>query len=424
MVNLNTVLVPQRCWHGNGEFALQFPSSWELTTCYMQGHHKTPLSQAQIGAAFANPIGASRIRELAAGKKEVAILFDDMTRPTRAAELIPFVLEELGAASVPEEGIRFIAALGAHGAMTRLDLSNKLGQAVVDRFLIYNHNPYENCTPLGKTSRGTPISINTEVMNCELKIGIGCILPHPLTGFGGGGKIILPGVASVDTIADNHSALPERTIAQGRDPALGLGAFDENVVRLDTAEAAKMAGLDIKIDAVVNIRGETTALFVGDPIDAHVEGVRLAKQVYATEPVADNDIAVLNTYAKASEAFLAPPLATPLLREAGGDLVIVINAPEGQVPHYLLRSFGKQLGGRLWFQRTSLPPRVNRLIIFSPYIDRAGVDWIAPPESVIWAKTWPEVLEELQASSGDRAKVAVVPDATVQYFPERKEVPI
>ncbi|MBE9501422.1 MAG: DUF2088 domain-containing protein [Chloroflexi bacterium] len=417
----NTVSVPQLCWYGNSELELEFPPSWEVNTCHMRGHARPPLSKKEIGSAFARPIGTSPIRELAAGRKEVVILFDDMTRPTRVAELLPFVLEELEAAAVPDEGIRFIAAIGAHGALTRLDFSKKLGEAVLDRFPVYNHNPYENCTFLGKTSQGTPISINSEVMNCDLKIGIGCILPHPLTGFGGGGKIILPGVASIDTIAENHGALPTRTLSQGRDPAMGMGNYDKNVLHLDFAEAASMAGLDIKIDAIVNIRGETTALFIGEPATAHEEGVALAREIYATEVAAGNDIAVLNTYAKANEAMLAMPQATSLLREDGGDVVLIVNAPEGQVPHYLLRSFGKKLGGRLWSASTSLPPRVRRLIILTSYIDRAGVDWIGPPDSITWAKTWPHVVAELRATYGDHARVAVVPDATIQYFPQGKE---
>ena len=97
-------------------------------------------------------------------------------------------------------------------------------------------------------------------------------------------------------------------------------------------------------------------------------------------------------------------------------MVLIANAPEGQVTHYIAGSFGKKTGGRLWLPRTSLPPNVKRLIVFTPYIDRAGGDWLAIPESIVWAKTWPEVLERLTETHGEKARVAVVPDATMQYF--------
>ena len=37
-------------------------------------------------------------------------------------------------------------------------------------------------------------------MQYDLKIGIGGMVPHPMAGFGGGSKIILPGLAGIDTV--------------------------------------------------------------------------------------------------------------------------------------------------------------------------------------------------------------------------------
>ena len=233
--------------------------------------------------AFLNPIGSKPISELAKGKKEVVILFDDLARPTPVFEIVPFVLRELEKAGISDQQIRFIAALGAHGAHTANDFRKKLGEEVLDRFPVYNHHPFDFCTYLGKTSRGTPVSINKEVMACDLKIGIGSIVPHAFSGFGGGGKILLPGVAHIDSIAYNHGPL-----VKNHPGSVGLGKIEGNVPRLDIEEATRMAGLDVKIDALVNLRGEITGLFVGDPILEHREGTRLAKEIYATTPARGN----------------------------------------------------------------------------------------------------------------------------------------
>jgi len=417
-MNAVKIRLPQLAWYDNNELEIEFPPSWEVAVCYMKGHQRRALGERGFREAFAKPIGTKRIRELARGKKEVAILFDDMSRPTRVAEIVPYVLEELKAAGVKDESIRFIAAAGAHGTLTRLDFVKKLGEEALCRFPVYNHNPYENCTYLGETSNGTPVAVNAEVMNCDFKIGIGSLLPHPLTGFGGGGKIILPGVASIDTMAAHHRDLILKLLTQGRDPGIGIATFESNLLRLDIEEAARMAGLDVKIDTVLNGRGQTTAVFVGAPTAAYAEGVRLARKVYATEPLEAPDIVVLNTYCKASEAVLAIPLLGGLLGEGQGDLVLIANAPEGQVPHYLVRSFGKKLGGRLWNAPPGPLHNINTFIVFTPYIDIAGADWLASPDSIVWAKTWPEVLERLIEAYGKSAKVAVVPDATMQYFTE------
>ena len=410
------IRLPQLAWYGNTELEIEFPSSWDVSVCYMKGHRRRALSEKGYREAFANPTGTKPIRRLARGKKEVAILFDDMSRPTRVAEVVLYVLEELKAAGVKDRSIRFIAAVGAHGALTRLDFVKKLGESVLSRFPVYNHNPYENCTYLGETSNGTPVAVNAEVMGCDFKIGIGCLIPHPLTGFGGGSKIILPGVASIDTMAAHHRDLIMKLLTKGIDPGIGVATFENNVMRRDIDEAARMAGLDVKIDTVLNGRGQTTAIFVGDPIAAYAEGVKLARKVYATEPAETPDIVVLNAYSKANEAVLAIPLLGGLLRGNQGDLVLIANAPEGQVPHYLVRSFGKNLGGRLWSRPTGPLQDINRFIMLTPYIDIAGADWLAAPEHIVWAKTWPEVLKKLIAAYGKKARVAVVPDATMQYF--------
>ena len=121
------------------------------------------------------------------------------------AVLVPHVLEELAAAGIKDKQIRFIAACGCHGAMNRMDFERKLGKKVLKRFPVYNHAPYDNCVYAGTTKRGTKLYINAEVMKCDLKIGIGSIVPHIMAGFGGGSKLVLPGVAAYETIVALHS---------------------------------------------------------------------------------------------------------------------------------------------------------------------------------------------------------------------------
>jgi nickel-dependent lactate racemase len=372
--------------------------------------------------AFHNPIGTAPLSELARGKKNLVILFDDLTRPTRTYELVPYVLEELRLAGVEEKSIRFLCALGTHGALKRDDFAKKLGDEVLERFSVYNHNPYENCTLLGRTRFGTPVSINTEFMNCDFKIGIGCILPHWTRGFGGGGKILMPGVASIDTIQHNHSDVAKSGPAKddrgmvALPSSVGRGKYDQNVMRLDIEEAVRMAKFDLIVNAIVNLQRETTDLFVGDPIEAHIAGVKVAAEVYATEAAMEKDIVVANSFSKANEAGIAVLLGVLSLKKSGGDLVLICNAPDGQVTHYLRRSFGKTIGGRLWAPRRELPPMVKRFFVLSEYPDYAGWEWYAPPDKIIWRKRWEEILEDLREAHGEKAAVSVFPDATIQYF--------
>lgn len=413
MTEYQTIKLLQEVWHGDREYTLTLPASWEVSICRMQGHDRPPLEEDDIERAFSNPIGSLPIRDLAKGKKQVVILFDDLARPTPIHKLVPFVLEELRMGGIPDEHIRFICAQGAHRALMRVDFVKKLGEAVLDRFPVYSHNPYENCEYVGQTSRGTPVSVNKEVLNCDLKIGIGGIYPHSVASFSGGGKIILPGVASMETIQANHS-LARLARQEGRSISFGTG-FDENELRLDIAEAAKMAGLDVKVDAILNDRREIIGLFVGEPRAEHTEGVKLAQAVYVTELIPGVDIAISNAYGKGTEPYHAIHIGTSMLKEAGGDLVIISNSPEGIVPHYLMGAWGEEIGGRFWQKRRPLPPKTKRFILVSKYLDRAQSGRLASLDLLTWCKTWPEALDILMQDYPRGARVAVIPDGTIQY---------
>ncbi len=361
--------------------------------------------------AFDHPIGSKPIEELAKGKKEVVILFDDLARPTPVYEIIPYVLRGLEKAGISDRQIRLITALGAHGAQTANDFRKKLGEEVLNRFPVYNHHPFDHCQYLGKTSYGTPVLINQEVMACDLKIGIGCIVPHSFSGFGGGGKIILPGVAHIESIEHNHGLIKTHP------ECVGLGKIEGNIPRLDIEEATRMARLDMKIDAIVNLRGEITGLFTGDPILEHHEGMKLAKEVYLTTPARDMDVVIVNTFSKSNEAAIAPFIGIPSLKEEGGDLVIIANEPAGQAVHYLFGEFGRCGERRLQLPQP-LPTKVKRFIILSPFKDHVGACFFGKVSTIQWVKTWEEVLELLNSEWGNEAKVAVYPDGTIQYFNE------
>lgn len=416
MTNLNhRVIVPQLAWWGDIETELTFPDNWELTVNHMYGHVAPKLSPEGFRKAFADPIGCRPIRDLAQGKKNVVILFDDMSRPTKVSEIVPFVLEELATAGVDEGNIQFICALGTHGPLTAHDFAKKLGEDVIARFNVYNHNIYENCTYIGTTNRGTPVSLNTEFVNADFKIGIGAIIPHINMGFSGGGKIVLPGIAAIESIEHNHGPVRNNARKTGINANTGLGRYEDNAQLLDSVEACRMSGLDVKIDAIVNVKRDTTALFVGEPIAQFYEGIKTAKKHYLG-PSADNpDVVVANCNSKVNETVIGTMVAESLLPSSGGTLVMITNNPAGEVCHYLRRRFGNHIGGRLW-RAPSLSPKVKKFILLMPYMNKASLDWFAPPESITWAKTWHEVKAILEAEYPDGARAAVIPDATIQYF--------
>ena len=206
-MSTQTLSIPVKAWYGDEKMQLQFPETWDVSECRMIGHDTPALSDEQLREGLQKPLGTEPLREMAKGKKQVVILFDDLTRPAPTWKILPFVLDELKAADIPDDNIRFVTAYANHAAMSQEDFIKKLGKDAVRRFRIYNHNPYDHLVKVGESSRGTPILINKEVMSCDLKIGIGGLIPHLGAGFGGGAKLVIPGVAGIETADYNHRIL-------------------------------------------------------------------------------------------------------------------------------------------------------------------------------------------------------------------------
>lgn len=413
---MSKIIVPQLAWYQTGELELPVPDSWQVEIGNMAGYNRQAMKPDEIKTAISDLTDLPPIRELAKGKNEVVIIFDDMTRVTRVAEIVPFVLEELAEAGIPDGRIRFVMALGAHGTYDRLDFVKKLGEETVARFPVYNHNVFGNCSYVGKTETyGTEVYVNEEVMKCDLKIAIGSVVPHPMSGFGGGGKIILPGVASFETIQQNHVGF-YRTMMENRDkPIAGMALFDDNPMRLDIEEAATLAGLDVVINCIVNTWGETAAIFAGALKPTYAAAVQEARNHYQTPRLEGKDVAIANGFSKPSEAFIGLNIAyRAVSREGGGDVVLIANAPEGQVTHYLLGPFGRTVGGPLR-QAPRIPQHINRLIIYTEYPDLAGRGWVPEADNVLFLRKWDDVLEVLEKSHGAGTRVAVYPNADIQY---------
>jgi len=399
-----TIKLPQLAWYGPRELELPLPDSWQVEICNMAGYNRLAMTDEQIRSFITNPIGTGPIRELAKGKNEVVIIFDDITRVTRVSRIVPFVLEELAAAGIPDTKIRFIAALGCHAAMNRIDFAKKLGEATLARFPVFNHNPFDNCTYVGTTSYGTKVSVNAEVMKCDFKITIGSVTPQRMVVFGGGGKMILPGVSSVETIVANHTL-----------PGVDKINYDMNIMRLDMEEAAKLVGLDVNIECIVNAWGETVAIFAGALVPAHAAAIQEARAHYLTPKAEGKDIVIANTFAKASECASGTAVAFPSISQRGGDVVLIGNAPQGQVVHYIGGAWGRTIRGRISIE-FEVPQHVNRLIMYTEYPDIAGLMWFKESEKICQMNNWDDVLRSLQEVYGDKATIAVYPNADIQHF--------
>ena len=128
---------------------------------------------------------------------------------------------------------------------------------------------------------------------------------------------------------------------------------------------------------------------------------------------------IANSFAKVAECESGLEIAFPSVRKEGGDVVLIGNAPDGHVTHYLAGPWGKINCSKLKMQ-CGLAPNVNRLIIYSEYPDLTIYGYFANPENVLVLSKWDDVLNELARSRDGTIKVAVYPNADIQYYSANK----
>jgi nickel-dependent lactate racemase len=99
-------------------------------------------------------------------------------------------------------------------------------------------------------------------------------MPHPIAGFGGGCKIVMPGVCSYRSVADHH-------FSWMRHPSSKVNLLDRNFFHEEIVDAGRLARLAFKLDFIINEKREVIRAFAGDPIAEHREASGFATSLYS-----------------------------------------------------------------------------------------------------------------------------------------------
>ncbi|MGQ9718161.1 MAG: lactate racemase domain-containing protein [Anaerolineae bacterium] len=103
-----------------------------------------PDEAAAIRQALRSPIGSLPLVELVRPTDTVAVVFSDITRPMPNDRVLPVLLEELAWAGVPDHHVLLINALATHRPQTEAELRRMLGDGIVDRYRILQHNGWND----------------------------------------------------------------------------------------------------------------------------------------------------------------------------------------------------------------------------------------------------------------------------------------
>lgn len=229
---------------------------------------------------------SGRLRDLARGAGSAVILVPGIDRIAAVSTFVPPLLAELQEAGIPSAHTKVFLATGTHEHKGLEDLRALLGSAVAAEVECVIHDPRasQGLVDVGMTTRGTPVEFARSVMECEVKILTGRVVPHYFAGFGGGRKALLPGAAGLRTILANHrlTLAPESGVAAGVGPC----ALEGNPVHLDMVEAVRFARPTFCVNMLLDTKHQVVAAHAGDPEASHAaacEEALIRHQLRATE---------------------------------------------------------------------------------------------------------------------------------------------
>lgn len=292
----------------------------------------TPLvaPSEEVRDALAAPIGTRPLAELAQGRTRACIIVCDITRPVPNAVVLPPILATLAASGIPPQQVTILIATGTHRPNLGEELTTILGADVLGSGCqVINHVCTDGATlrSLGTTENEVPVSLNTHYLDADLRITCGLIEPHFMAGYSGGRKMVMPGIAALQTIQAWHSP---RFLEH---PNATNGITKANPVHEENTLIAGMAPPDMIVDVVLDTARRMVGVFAGEMAQAWEVGVAFVEK-HARAPVpAPADIVLttnagwpldLNYYQTVKGMVGALPIVKP-----GGHILIASACSEG-----------------------------------------------------------------------------------------------
>ena len=282
---------------------------------------------AAIEQAIKSPIETPPLLELLQRKQpqSVAIVVNDVTRPTPYQLMLPPLLATLRAVGIRDDQITLVIATGIHRPNTRSENERIFGREIVERLRLISHNPDDDLVNCGVLSDGQELFLNKWVANADFIINTGLITLHYFAGFSGGRKSTLPGVASREMIEYNHSRMNE--------PGCSSGSIATNPVHKTMLEAARIIGVDFILNVVTNSTKQIVAVVAGDVEEAWLVGTEICRQCSTVTIAERADVVIVSAggYPKDINLYQAQKALEHAAQATnpGGTIIICASCAEG-----------------------------------------------------------------------------------------------
>ena len=198
------------------------------------------------------PIDGVGLVKRAEGRRSAVVVVPDATRRANLPHVLPVILNRLLVAGLHPESIRILVACGTHLHAPDDEVAALLG-ALPSGVLTEQHDSRdsEGLSRVGELRSGVGLRLNRRAVEADLLITVGTVRHHYFAGFGGGPKMVFPGIAGHDEIQANHSlVLRRRNGRLDRHPECEPGVLERNPVAEEIARAADLRPPDLVVSLV------------------------------------------------------------------------------------------------------------------------------------------------------------------------------
>jgi len=227
--------------------------------------------------------------------QNIAIVVADKTRLCGYPEYLPWLLETLESKGANKENIHFYIAYGTHPKQTNEESLNTYGHVFNDYHFVHHDCTSESIFKIcGTTNQGTKVNIRKDILESTLLITFGAISHHYFAGYGGGRKLLFPGLALRQSVYHNHSLFLDRnsrSLAEGCQP----GQLDGNPLAEDLKEVDSYIPEKISIHGIMNASGKVCKLRIGNTYNDFVDACKLHDDYYRYKSAEQFDLVVASS---------------------------------------------------------------------------------------------------------------------------------
>ena len=319
-----------------GKLKFELPAGWKLLTLADFEDHRPIENIAElVQKALENPIQSAPLQDRLSPTDSVAVIVEDITRASPKKPIMRALTAQLEACGIKRQNIKVVIALGTHRALSQDEIARTYGEDIAARYTFINHDCYaEDQVPIGRLKTGRIVRINPHAAEASFRIGVGSIFPHNMNGYGGGGKILFPGVADFESIREHH-------LKYRFHPSLGLGKTDGNVFYEEVSALAESGRLNFIINSVLDHQDNLYEIVAGHPRETHRAGIRTCERLISKQFEKKADVTIVSAFPYTEGPQVLKPLAPAGLVTREGGCIILAADGKGNLPDRFVEDLGQ-----------------------------------------------------------------------------------